>query len=202
MWNRQRIAIRVAWTIGLVPTAGIAYRFATNALGANPIEEVTHETGQWALRLLVACLFVTPARKLFGWSWIAPVRKTLGLFAFYYAFLHFATYVALDLFFDFSLLGEDIAERPYITVGFATFCILCALAATSTKGSIKRLGKRWVTLHRMVYVAAIGGIVHFFWLVKADLREPLIYAAILAVPLALRVWWAAAKRTRRTPASS
>jgi sulfoxide reductase heme-binding subunit YedZ len=182
----SRSAVRIA---GLLPLVVLTGRALLNELGANPIEEVTHATGDWALRFLILCLAVTPLRKLLGWGWAAPLRRSLGLFAFFYGSLHFATYLGLDLFFDFSLLGEDIAKRPYITVGFASFCLLFALAATSNKRSMKRLGRRWLVLHRGVYAAAIGAIVHFFWLVKADLQEPTIYAAILAILLGVRVWW-------------
>ncbi len=181
-----RFAIPV---FGAIPLLGMAIAFCLDELGADPVEKVTHETGEWALRLLFLTLLVTPLRRFSGWSWLAPHRRTLGLYSFLYAALHFATYLAFDLGFDFAFLGEDIAERPYITVGFTSFVILFALAATSTKGAIKRLKRRWITLHRLVYVAAVGGVVHFLWLVKADLREPLIYGAILAAILVTRVPW-------------
>ena len=129
-------------------------------------------------------------RRLTGWRMLTLERRTLGLFAFLYASLHLTTYVALDLGFDFSYLGEDILERPYITVGFATFCVLLALASTSTRAAARALGRRWKQLHRLVYLAGIGAVVHFLWLVKADTREPLVYGAILAVLLGVRLWWA------------
>lgn len=175
--------------VSILPLVALAVGFYLDELGADPIEKITHETGEWALRLLLLTLTITPLRKLSGWNWLAPHRRTLGLACFTYACVHFATYLVFDLGFDFAFLGEDIAERPYITVGFATFLSLFVLAATSNKRAIRKLKKRWVTLHRLIYLAGIGAVVHFLWLVKADLREPLIYAGILAVLLATRVPW-------------
>ncbi|MBW2294478.1 MAG: sulfoxide reductase heme-binding subunit YedZ [Deltaproteobacteria bacterium] len=168
---------------------GLAIGFYRDELGADPIEKITHETGDWGLRFLLLTLSVTPLRKFSGWNWLAPHRRSLGLVCFSYACLHFATYLVFDLGFDFAFLGEDILERPYITVGFSTFTILSALALTSNKRAIRKLKKRWVTLHRLIYLAGVGAVVHFLWLVKADLREPLIYAFILAALLATRVPW-------------
>lgn len=174
----------------LLPFGWLVFGAATDRLGANPVESITHATGAWTLRLLVATLAVTPLRRLFGWSALAPLRRSLGLLAFFYACLHVATYVSLDLGFDFGSLAEDVLERPYITVGFASFLGLALLAATSTRASQRRLGRRWVTLHRLVYAVALGGVVHFLWLVKADLREPLVYAGCVALLLGARAWWA------------
>lgn len=185
----QRVSAIAVPLFGILPLVWIVVAFFRDELGADPVEEVTHETGGWALRFLLLALAITPLRRLTAWSWLAPHRRTLGLFCFLYALLHFATYLTFDLGFEFSSLGEDIVERPYITVGFATFLILAALASTSTRASMRRLKKRWVTLHRLVYVAGVGAIVHFLWLVKADLREPLIYGAVLAALLAARVPW-------------
>lgn len=179
----------------LLPVSGLAIAFYRDALGGDPIEKITHETGKWALRFLLLTLCVTPLRKWRGWNWLAPHRRTLGLASFGYALLHFATYLVFDLGFDFGFLSEDILERPYITVGFATFLVLTALAVTSNRRSVRRLKKRWVTLHRLVYLAGIGAVVHFLWLVKADLQEPLIYAAMLAGLLATRVPWRRAIRS-------
>ena len=176
--------------IGFAPLVGLTFAALSDDLGANPIEKVTHVTGAWALRFLVVCLAVTPLRRLTGWRMLSLERRTFGLFAFLYAALHLATYVALDLGFDWANLGEDIRKRPYITLGFATFCILLALASTSTRAAARRLGRRWKQLHRLVYLAGIGAVIHFFWLVKADTREPLIYAAIVATLLLLRLAWA------------
>ncbi len=174
---------------GLLPLAWLIQGAARGTLGANPVETITHTTGAWALRLLLITLAVTPLRRLFGWSALVPFRRTAGLLAFSYACLHFATYVALDLGFDLAAVVEDVAERPYITVGFTTFLLLVPLAATSTRAAVRRLGRRWVRLHRLVYVAAVGAVVHFLWLVKADLREPAIYAGIVASLLGARLWW-------------
>jgi methionine sulfoxide reductase heme-binding subunit len=196
-WRRWIHAAVIA--VALVPAGLLASRAATDALGANPIEEITHETGETALRLLLACLAITPLRRASGWSALAPYRRTLGLLAFGYACLHVATYVALDLFFDWSAIAEDVVERPYVTAGFAAFACLVPLALTSTRASIRRLGaKRWVALHRLVYAAGLAAVVHFLWLVKADVREPLIYAAALALLLAARVNWHALTSRRRT----
>jgi sulfoxide reductase heme-binding subunit YedZ len=189
--------------VAALPALHLAWRAATDALGANPIEEVTHETGETALRLLLASLAVTPLRRGLGWSWLAPYRRTLGLLAFAYACLHVATYVALDRFFDWTAMLEDVAERPYVTAGFAAFCCLVPLAVTSTRGWIRRLGaKRWTALHRLVYVAGGAAVVHFLWLVKADLREPLFYAALLAALLGIRAWWRIAPALPSAPVTS
>ncbi len=180
--------------LALVPAGALLVGALRDTLGANPIETVTHVTGGWTLRLLLATLMVTPLRRLFAWPWLAPYRRTLGLLAFSYACLHFATWLALDHFFDWAAIAEDVFERPYVTVGFTAFLCLVPLAITSTRGWIRRLGRRWVRLHRLVYAAAIAGVVHFLWLVKADLREPLIYGASLAAQLAVRGWYALAPR--------
>lgn len=190
---------RMAWQTALViasaaPLAWLIVQAAGGAL-ADPVEDITHLTGEWALRLLLASLAVTPLRRIFGWPVLAPFRRTLGLLAFGYVLLHFATYVALDLGFDFATLAEDVGERLYITAGFAAFLLLLPLAVTSTRGWQRRLGRRWVKLHRVVYAAGALAVLHFIWLVKADLREPLIYAALLAVLLGARAH--DAWRTRR-----
>jgi sulfoxide reductase heme-binding subunit YedZ len=184
--GRRRIHAAVI-AAASVPALALAWRAAADALGANPIEEITHQTGRTALRLLLACLAITPLRRLFGWNALAPYRRTLGLLAFGYACLHVATYAALDLGFDWAAIAEDVAERPYVSAGFAAFACLLPLALTSTRASIRLLGpKRWTALHRLVYLAALAAVVHFLWLVKADLREPLGYAAVLALLLGAR----------------
>ncbi len=196
----RRRALRTgALIIGVTPLVGLVIAALSDGLGANPVEEITHVTGKWALRFLVLSLTVTPLRRLTGWRMLTLERRTLGLFAFLYAALHLATYVALDLGFDWANLGEDIRKRPYITVGFSTFCLLLTLASTSTRAAARRLGSRWKQLHRLVYLAGIGAVVHFFWLVKADTREPLIYGAIVAMLLSVRLWWAL--RLRRATAA-
>jgi sulfoxide reductase heme-binding subunit YedZ len=170
------------------PAAQLAYEAYAGELGVNPIEYITRFTGSWSLIILIASLAVTPLRRLIGRNDLIRLRRMLGLFAFFYAALHFATYVGLDLFFDFSAIGKDIIKRPYITVGFLAFLIMMPLAATSTAGMIRRLGKRWQQLHRLVYVAAILGVIHFYWLVKADIRRPAQYGAVLALLLGYRVF--------------
>jgi sulfoxide reductase heme-binding subunit YedZ len=169
------------------PAAALPVLYASDQLGANPIEALAHYTGEWTLRLLILTLAVTPLRWYLGWSWLAPQRRTLGLFSFFYACLHFSTYIGLDLFFDFSAIAEDVVERPYITVGFASFVMMLPLALTSTNAARRRLRRRWDQLHRLSYLVAIGGIIHFTWLVKADLREPLLYGLAVALLLGLRI---------------
>lgn len=158
----------------------------TGGLGVNPIEDITHRTGDWALRLLLVTLAVTPLRRLGGWHGLIRFRRMLGLFAFFYATLHFSTYLVFDHFFNLLLIIDDVAERKYVTAGFVGFVLLIPLAVTSTQGWIRRLGRRWTALHRLVYASAVASVVHFLWLVKIDIGEPLIYAAILAVLLGAR----------------
>lgn len=175
----------------LLPFGCLALRGAGGDLGANPIEAVTHETGLWALRFLLITLAITPLRRLTGWHSLINLRRMLGLFAFFYASLHFGTYLVLDQFFDPASIVLDIAERPYVTAGFAAFVLLVPLAVTSTSAMIRRLGgRRWRLLHRLVYASALGGVVHYLWLVKADTERPLTYGVILASLLGFRVWHA------------
>ena len=172
----------------LVPFGVVAAAAASGELGANPVEALIHHFGEWALRLMLATLAVTPLRRLTGWSQAVRLRRMLGLFAFFYAVLHLATYVVLDRSLLVEEILEDLTERPYVMVGFAGFVLLVPLAATSTNAMIRRLGgRRWRLLHRLAYVAAAAGVVHFWWLVKADVREPFIHAAVLALLLALRL---------------
>jgi methionine sulfoxide reductase heme-binding subunit len=180
----------VAWALCLLPAAALAWRAATGNLTANPIEHITLTTGFWSLALLMATLAVTPVRRLTGLNELVRYRRTLGLFAFFYAMLHFLTYILLDRFLEFGEIGADILKRPYITVGFAAFLLLVPLALTSTRSAIRRLGRRWITLHRLVYPAAALAVLHFYWKKssKADIREPLIFAGILAVLLLLRLY--------------
>jgi len=174
--------------VGLLPAAWLGLGVLRDTLGANPVETLEHESGEWTLRLLLATLAVTPLRRAFGWTWLTPYRRTLGLLAFGYCCLHLSIYALVDLWGAWDTLVEDVLERPYITVGFTGFLLLVPLAVTSTRAWMRRLGRRWVVLHRLVYAAAIAGCVHFLWLVKADLREPLIYASVLALLLAARLW--------------
>src|SRR5580692_2616795 len=172
----------------LIPLALLGWKAYNHALGANPIEVITHATGDWTLRFLIITLAITPIRKLTGRLWLIRYRRMFGLFAFFYGALHFLTYIWLDKFFDLHDMLHDIAKRRFITVGFAGFVLLIPLALTSTKGWIRRLGgKRWQALHRLIYFSAIAGVVHYLWLVKADIREPAKYAAILAVLLGYRI---------------
>ena len=183
--------LRGAWldVRGVDPLAAFAAFLPVAGLGTDPVAAITHTTGDWALRLLLATLAMTPLRRLLGAPWPIRFRRLLGLYAFFYACLHFATYLVLDLGGYWAQIFADIAKRPYITVGFTAWLLLLPLAITSTKGWIRRLGRRWGQLHRLVYVAAVLGVLHFVWLVKSDLREPLIYAAVLALLLGMRVWW-------------
>lgn len=171
----------------LAPAAVLAGRAAAGALGANPIEAATHWTGLWALRFLLATLALTPLRRWLGWRGAAAHRRTLGLAAFGYATVHFAIWALLDLGLDVAAIAEDVVERPYVTAGLAAFGLLVPLAATSTRGWMRRLGRGWVRLHRLAYVAAALAVVHYLWLVKLDVAPPLAYGALLAVLLAARL---------------
>ncbi len=195
---RKRALQTFTVTAGALPAASLVVSALTDGLGADPVEHVTHATGGWALRFLLLSLAVTPLRRLLGWSWAAPLRRTLGLTAFGYACFHYLTYLGLEHFFDWQLIVEDVLERRYVTAGFAAFLCLVPLAVTSTRAMIRRLGRRWVSLHRLVYLAAALGVIHFLWLVKSDLREPLVYAAVLALLLGLRALpWLARSRSRK-----
>lgn len=195
----RRVIKPAVFTLALIPFALLLWNATQGRLGANPIEAITHNTGDWALRFLLITLAVTPLRRLSGWHALIRLRRMLGLFAFFYALLHLSTWLVLDQFFDLQAMIDDIIDRPYITVGMASFVILAVLAATSTNGMIKRLGGRaWRRLHRLVYVAAVGGVLHYLWLVKADIREPVIYGSILFVLLAYRLW-ATLREPVRTP---
>ncbi len=184
------------WLLGLGPLLWMGIRFATDDLGANPIESVLHWAGRWTLILLLAGLSVTPLRRLTGWNRVIRVRRLLGLFAFFYAFLHLLIYLGLDQGFAWSFIVEDVVERPFITVGAGAFLLLVPLAVTSTKGWIRRLGKRWRRLHRLVYLAASLGALHFYWKVKADTFWPLVVAMVLVGLLLARAPWRRLRRTK------
>jgi len=171
----------------LVPLGQLLYQGWTDDLTANPIEYITRFTGSWALIILLVSLSVTPLRRITGWNELIKLRRMLGLFAFFYVLLHFSTYVILDHFFDFQRIVADVVKRSYVTAGFIGFVLMIPLAVTSTKAMIRRLGKRWQLLHRLVYVVAIAGVVHFYWLVKADISRPVQYGAILALLLGCRL---------------
>ncbi len=170
----------------MLPGAWLASDFLRDRLGANPIEEVVHRLGWWGLVFLMLSLAVTPVRRLTGWNRLVRHRRFVGLVAFAYLTAHFLSYVVLDQFFAWSYILEDIVERPFIMSGFAAWFLLMPLAITSTRRWIRRLGRRWVKLHRLVYVAGALGVLHFYWKVKADTREPLIFAVVLLVLLLLR----------------
>ena len=183
----------LAFLICLIPLGQLLFRAYTNDLGANPIDTITRFTGSWALFILLASLSVTPLRKLTGWNNLIRYRRMLGLFAFFYAALHFSTFLVLDHYFDWSRIAKDILKRPYVTAGFTGFMLMVPLAITSTAGMIRRLGKRWQQLHRLVYVVAIAGVIHFYWLVKSDISRPAQYGAFLALLLGYRLFskWSA-----------
>ena len=188
----------VVFVLCLLPALELALGWQANTLGANPIETITRASGEWALRLLLITLGVTPLRRFSGLHWLLRLRRMLGLFAFAYAFGHFTIYLWLDQFFDWNAIALDILDRPFITVGFAAFVLLIPLAATSNSFAIRRLGgRRWQALHRSVYAIAIIAVVHFWWLVKADVIEPAIYASVLAALLGARAWWRELERRRQ-----
>jgi methionine sulfoxide reductase heme-binding subunit len=176
------------WALCLTPLAYLGWLASKNDLGANPIERVEHFTGDWALRLIITTLAITPLRKLLGLPDLIRFRRLVGLFAFFYACLHFSAYIGLDQFFDFSAIWKDIAKRPYITAGFTGFVLMIPLAVTSTTGWIRRLGgKRWQKLHRLIYITAIAGVIHYYWLVKSDIRLPVFYGFLVAIELTSRL---------------
>lgn len=174
--------------LSLGPISYLIWGAFSNKLGPNPIEKITHETGDWILIFLLLTLSTTPLRKMTGWNSLIRFRRMLGLFAFFYACLHFTTYIWLDKFFDFPEMVKDVGMRRFITAGFTAFVLLIPLALTSTAGWIRRLGgKRWRMLHRLIYVSAVAGVVHYLWLVKSDIRKPLQYGTVLAVLLGYRL---------------
>jgi len=170
----------------LIPLGRLAWKAYRDMLGANPIEVITHSTGDWTLIFLLLTLSITPLRRLSGQLWLIRFRRMLGLFAFFYGCLHFTTYIWLDKFFDVHEMLADVAKRKFITVGFTAFILMIPLALTSTQGMIRRLGKRWTTVHRLIYISASAGVIHYWWLVKADVRKPAYYAVVLALLLGYR----------------
>jgi sulfoxide reductase heme-binding subunit YedZ len=195
-----RVLKTIVFVVALVPLARLAagvFLFP-EWLGANPAEFITRSTGDWTLRFLLITLAVTPLRKLFGWHALASFRRMLGLYAFFYGLVHLSSYVAFDHVFDVMEILKDIVKRPFITVGFTALVLLLPLAVTSTNRMVQRLGaKRWLALHRLVYVIAPLGVLHFWWMVKRDVTEPAIYAAILAALLGYRVWTKVKDQRRR-----
>ena len=184
MFSRLKSAVFLTC---LIPLGQLGYGYYSDNLTANPIEYITRFTGSWSLIILLASLSVTPLRRLTGWNELIKLRRMLGLFAFFYAALHFSTYMVLDLFFDFAAIAKDIYKRPYITVGFSALVLMIPLAVTSSAAMIRRLGKRWQQLHYLVYGIAILGVLHFYWLVKADIRRPVQYGAVLTLLLGCRL---------------
>ncbi len=196
--SRLRLTKLVLFLAALIPLARLIWKALHSGLGANPIEVITHSTGDWTLILILTTLSITPLRQLTRQYWLIGVRRMIGLFAFFYGCLHFLTYIWLDKFFDVHEMLKDIAKRPFITVGFSAFVLMIPLALTSTAGSIRRLGgKNWQRLHRLIYLTGILGVVHYYWLVKADKHKPLEYGFVLGVLLLYRVAiWVSQSRKR------
>lgn len=199
--------LRRCWTkiavflLCLAPLSWLAWRAWNQNLTANPIEYITHFTGDWTIRFIVFTLAVSPLRKLLHLPDLIRFRRMVGLFAFFYGSLHFLTWFAIDKFFDFHEILKDVAKRPFITAGFTAFFLMLPLAATSTAGWIRRLGgRRWQRLHQLIYATAIAAVVHYYWLVKSDIRLPLFYGALVALLLAYRIGaWALSRRPRTAP---
>ncbi len=166
----------------------------TGQLGANPVEEILDRFGNWSLRLIMLTLAVTPLRRITGWNWLIRFRRMLGLFTFFYVLMHFLTWLVLDQGLLLSAIAEDLLERPFITIGFAALLLLTAMAVTSTNGMRRRMGRNWDKLHYSVYAVGVLGVWHYWWQVKKDIAEPLVYAAILALLLGMRIWWRRARQ--------
>jgi sulfoxide reductase heme-binding subunit YedZ len=199
MFINRRLGKLLVFAACLVPLGLLAWRTLTGNLGANPVEAITHATGDWTLRFLLITLAITPLRRLSGWNRVIGFRRMLGLFAFFYGTLHLLTYLWLDKFFVWADILHDLPKRPFITIGFSAFVLMVPLALTSTAASIRRLGgRRWRALHRLIYVTALFGVVHYWWLVKADITRPATYACILALLFLARAWFAAGKALQRS----
>ena len=188
--------------IALVPVALLVRAFLTGTLGVNPAETIQLQTGRWALKFLLITLAVTPVRRVTGWNIVIQYRRMFGLFAFFYATLHFTAYWAFDLSFAFGAMIGDILKRPFIALGFTAFLLLVPLALTSTKGWIRRLGKKWTLLHRLVYIAAICAVIHFAWKVKVFSGDPVLYAVVLTLLLGFRLAWVVWKNRSPAPRAS
>ena len=194
----RRLIRPALWLLVIVPAIVLVAQLLLDQLGAEPIEALEHASGKWTLRFLAGSLAITPLMGLTGWGWLLAQRRFLGLATFFWAIGHLSVYTVLDQFFDWPAITEDILKRIYITLGMLAFVLMIPLAVTSTKASIRRLGgKRWTQLHRLVYVSAVAGCVHYLWAVKKDLAEPILYAAVFAVLFALRL--ILRKRGPRTP---
>jgi sulfoxide reductase heme-binding subunit YedZ len=192
-----------AFLICLIPFGDLIWRIIKSNLGANPVEFLQHATGDWTLRFLILTLCITPFRKLLKLPDLIRFRRMLGLFAFFYVCLHFLTYLGPDQSFDVGAMWKDVAKRPFITVGFLGFVLLIPLAITSTAGWIRRLGgKRWQMLHRAIYISAVAGVIHYYWLVKSDVREPLLYGTLVGILLLWRIGDWLVKRGKQAPAKT
>jgi sulfoxide reductase heme-binding subunit YedZ len=188
---KQLTAIKsVVFVLALLPFARIAW-LIVNQVPVEPVEFVTHGTGDWALYLLCATLAITPLRRFTGWNWLIRLRRMLGLYTFFYALMHFLTFLWADHNFDFGAMWKDVLKRPFITVGFIAFVLLLPLAATSTNAMIKRLGRRWSQLHRLIYLIAPLAILHYWWMKagKHNFEQPIIWGTVVAVLLGLRAYW-------------
>ncbi len=196
-WSRVAVFLSCLVPLGILVREGF-----TGGLGANPVEFIEHATGDWTLRLLAITLAITPLRKLLGLPLLIRYRRMVGLFAFFYGCLHFSTYLVFDQMLSLGGMWQDVMKRRYITVGFTGFVLLVPLAVTSTAGWIRRLGgRRWQRLHQAIYLSAVAGVIHYYWLVKSDVRQPLLYAGIIAVLLAWRLYFRMRQRSRE-PAPS
>lgn len=187
------------FALALLPFLRMAWLTATG-VPVDPVEFLTHGSGDWALYLLCATLAVTPLRRLTGWNWVVRLRRMIGLFTFFYAFMHFMTFLWFDHFFDVAAMWKDVLKRPFITVGFACFVLLVPLAATSTNAMIKRLGRNWARLHKLIYVIAPLAILHYWWMKagKHNFEQPIVWGSVVAVLLLLRVWWSVGRASTRT----
>jgi sulfoxide reductase heme-binding subunit YedZ len=190
------------FALALLPAAWIAWQFAHDRLGVNPVRELEIQTGLWTLRLLAVTLMLTPARRLFGWNWLVKYRRMLGLFTFFYACVHLSMWAGVDWFFAWGDMWEEIVKHKYILIGMLTWLVMLPLAITSTKGWVRRLGKRWTRLHRLVYVAAVTGTIHYLWAVKKDTFFPAVYFVVFALLLGYRVISARQKSSRARPPES
>jgi sulfoxide reductase heme-binding subunit YedZ len=196
----------VVFVLALLPFLRMAWLTA-QGVPVDPVEFLTHGSGDWALYLLCATLAVTPLRRLTGWNWLVRLRRMIGLYTFFYAFMHFMTFLWFDHFFDVAAMWKDVLKRPFITVGFAAFVLLIPLAATSTNAMIKRLGRNWARLHKLIYVIAPLAILHYWWMKagKHNFEQPIVWGSAVAVLLLLRVWWSVGrsrveKRPEKRPA--
>ncbi|HEU4601679.1 MAG TPA: protein-methionine-sulfoxide reductase heme-binding subunit MsrQ [Steroidobacteraceae bacterium] len=195
----RRVIKPIVFLVCLLPLLWLvvrAFGLVHEGLGANPVEKIQDTCGQWGLRFLVITLAITPLRDWFGLTWLVSLRRMLGLYAFFYVLLHFLTWFVLDQGMDWEGMLIDIAKRPYITIGFTALVLLIPLAVTSTNGMMRRLGKRWKRLHRLIYPISILAVWHYYWQVKADIREPLVYVAIVTLLLSWRAWKARSRTLR------